>query len=241
MFTDKKILLPLLLCAIAGLAQANEKNVQAAINQFIGVPSAVTSVNKFKHGGLYEVVLQNEHILYTDEKVSFVIEGRIIDTANHTDLTRERMDSLNKIAFEKLPFQNAIKMVKGNGNRLLVTFEDPMCGFCKRLQKEIEKMDNITVYTFLYPVLGKPSVSMSTHIWCAKDRKKTWLNWMLNNKRPPVAQCNDNAIKENLQMGEKKGIHGTPVLMFADGRQVGGYIPQSSIEHILDEIDANKK
>lgn len=223
----------------ASVAQASEEAVKKAMNDFIGA-QAVESVRKVPYAGMYEVLLNSGELLYTDEKVGFIIDGRIIDTARKVDVTEERRNQLSAIDFSILPLENAIKQVRGDGSRIIASFEDPNCGYCKRLGAELALMDNITIYTFLYPLLGADSVTKSQNIWCAKDRAKTWNEWILDNKEPPAATCDTKAVEANVALGRKLRIQGTPTLFFADGRRVGGYLRGSQIESVFAEVKAKK-
>lgn len=219
----------------ASVAQANEEAVKKAMNAFIG-DSAVESVRKTPYAGMYEVLLNSGDLLYTDEKVGFIIDGRIIDTARRVDVTDERRNQLSAIDFSILPLENAIKQVRGDGSRILATFEDPNCGYCKRLGAELALMDNITVYTFLYPLLGPDSVTKSHNIWCASDRARVWNEWIVDGKAPPSARCDTAAVDANVALGRKLRIQGTPTLFFADGRRVGGFLRGPQLEAVFAEV-----
>ena len=149
-------------------AQANDA-VGAAFEKTFGVkPEKVTRIEAL---GLYELVVGGE-ILYVDEKVSHLIQGSIIDVKTRTNLTEERLNKLLAINFSDLPLELAVKQVRGNGKQTLVTFEDPNCGYCKRVAKDLTKLEDTTVYTFLYPILSPDSSAKSRAIWCAKDRAR---------------------------------------------------------------------
>lgn len=227
------------LCATAVLGasavQANEAAVKKAMNDFIGA-AAVESVRKTPYAGMYEVLLNSGDLLYTDEKVGFIIDGRIIDTNRKIDVTEERRNQLAAIDFSILPLENAIKQVRGDGSRVIASFEDPNCGYCKRLGAELALMDNVTIYTFLYPLLGQDSITKSQNIWCAKDPAKTWNDWILDNKAPPAATCDTKALEANVALGRNLRVQGTPTLFFADGRRVGGFLRGPQIESVFADV-----
>jgi len=218
----------LLVWLIAGAASASEavrKGVQARFPDL-----TVESVQKTPFNGLYEVVVGGR-ILYTDEKVSYLFIGNLIDArgAEERDLTRERNAQLAVQALKKASNQ-AIKRVRGNGKRVIYTFEDPNCGYCKQLQRELAKINDITIYTFLWPILSQDSVDKSRAIWCAKDRAKAWDDVML---RGVVAQGDGNCVvpfDKNHELTQRFGIRGTPAIFLADGRMLGGYIPAAELE-----------
>lgn len=153
-------------CALllSATAQADEEAVREGVEAFIGAP-AVESVKRTGYGELYEVVLRSGELVYTDAEVGFVIDGRVIDTNTRRDVTQDRLQQLSAIDFDSLPLDNAFKLVRGDGSRVLATFEDPNCGYCKRLAAEIATLDDVTVYTFLYPILNEDSERKSRNIW----------------------------------------------------------------------------
>lgn len=221
----------------AGFVQASEDEVKKGMESFIGSP-AVESVARTPYGGLYEVVLKNGQLVYTDEKASFIVDGSIIDTKTRRDVTQLRMNELSAIDFASLPLNQAIKQVKGKGTRVVATFEDPNCGYCKRLGKELAGMDDVTIYTFLYPILSPDSTSKSNNIWCAKDRAKAWNGWILDGKVPADVDCDVNAVVKNVELGQKLRISGTPTIFLADGTRIGGYVPVTELEKALAGVKA---
>ncbi|MCV2219827.1 DsbC family protein [Thauera sp. Sel9] len=218
-----------------GLAQASEEAVKKGMESFIGAP-AVESVTKTPYGGLYEVVLKNGQLVYTDAKAEFVIDGSIIDMKTRRDVTQARLNELSAIDFASLPLERAVKQVKGKGSRVIATFEDPNCGYCKRLAKDLAGMDDITIYTFLYPILSEDSASKSNNIWCAKDRAQAWTGWVLDGKEPAAADCDVTAVAQNVQLGQQLRISGTPTIFLADGTRIGGYMPAAELEKALAEV-----
>jgi len=236
----KNVLRPLmaalgLMALTQGAALADEAEVRKGIENFVGSP-AVESVAKLPYGSLYEVVLKSGELVYTDDKVSFLIDGRVIDTKTRRDVTAARMAQLSAIDFSSLPLDQAIKQVRGNGSRVVVSFEDPNCTYCKRLGKELAQMKDLTVYTFLFPILNPDSHEKSRNIWCAKDRAKAWNDWILDAKVPAAAKCDTAVVDRNVALGQKLRINGTPTLFLADGRRLGGYVPAAELEQALASV-----
>ncbi|MDR2015974.1 MAG: DsbC family protein [Azoarcus sp.] len=220
--------------------QANAARVRKNVAAFLDVPeSTVEWVTRIPQGRLYEVVLTNGELFYTDKAVSFFIIGNIIDVGTRQNLTGERLDKLSRIDFGSLPLEQAIKRVAGNGQRVVVTFEDPNCGYCKRLGAELQKLKDVTIYTFLYPMLLDDSMTKSRHVWCAKDKAATWTAWIVDGKTPEALSCDSSAIDRNMELGRKLRISGSPVLFFANGTRIVGYRSASDLEQILAEIHAS--
>jgi len=152
-------------------------------------------------------------------------------------LTAKRRDELLRVDFKSLPLDQAFKIVRGDGSRKLVTFEDPNCGYCKKLYRDIAGLKNVTIYTFLYPILSQDSFEKSKAIWCAKDRAKAWDDWMLNGKAPASAAADcKNPLQQNMELGRKLEVTGTPTIVFADGRRMPGAVPLDKIEATFKEL-----
>jgi len=231
----KKMLSLTLAMAFSSVAVADEADVKKAMEAKLG--AKVESVNKSGYLGLYEVYADGA-IFYTDDKVSAImVGGQMIDAKTMKNVTDERMKKLTAIRFGDLPLDRAIKQVRGDGKWVLATFEDPNCGYCKRLAKEMLKLDNVTVYVFLYPILSEDSVRKSKQIWCSPDRAKAWSEWMVDGKVPAGREdCDTTAITKNQEFGRKLNISGTPTMFFGDGERVPGAIPLARIEQKLNQV-----
>lgn len=231
-----KLVLSLTLAmACASFAMADEADIRKVMEAKLG--TKVDSVAKSGYLGLYEVYADGA-IFYTDDKVSaIVVGGQLVDAKSMKNVTDERMRKLTAIRFGDLPLERAIKQVRGDGKRVLASFEDPNCGYCKRLAKELQKLDNVTVYTFLLPILSEDSVRKSRQIWCASDRSKAWNDWMIDGKTPTGREdCDTSAITKNQEFGRKLNISGTPTLFFGDGERIPGAVPLARIEQKLNQV-----
>ena len=212
-------------------AMADEASVKKAVEAKLG--GAVSSVTKTPYLGLYEVYVDGQ-IVYTDDKVSALLLGALIDGKTMKNVTDERMQKLTAIKFSELPFALAVKQVRGDGKRVFATFEDPNCGYCKKMAKELAKLDNVTIYTFLYPILSPDSLEKSNLIWCAPDKAKAWTDWMIDGRAPGgKGDCDTSAVRKTLEAGRKLAINGTPTIFFADGERIPGAVPLAKIEQKL--------
>ena len=196
---------------------------------------AIEEISKTPMPGLFEVRVNGTDLLYTDAEGNFLIQGMLIDTKARVNLTEERTDKLTAIAYKDLPFKDAFTIVKGNGKRKLAVFEDPNCGYCKKFERDLAKIDNVTVHVFLYPILSKDSADKSKAIWCAKDKAKAFTDWMVKDVPPPAATCDTAAVDRNVEFGKKNRINGTPTMIFVDGTRVPGAIPPEQIDTRLSE------
>lgn len=218
-----------------GSAQAQEAAIRKNLGERLPNMPKIDEISKTPMSGLYELRMGSD-IMYSDAEGSFLIQGQLIDVRQKRNLTEERLDKLSAVPFEQLPLKNTFSQVRGNGKRKLVVFADPNCGFCKRFEKDLQKLDNVTIQHVLYPILGEDSKTKSRHIWCAKDRAKAWNDWMIQGVTPPAASCDTAAIEANVEFGKKNRITGTPTLFFADGSRVVGAVPLTQIEQQLAQV-----
>ncbi len=222
-----------LLSASAVFAQGEEALIRKNLKERMPHIQPIDEIRRTPMAGLFELRVDGTEIYYTDASGSYLIQGQLIDTKSQRNLTDERVQKITAIDFKTLPLKDAITIVRGNGERKLAVFEDPNCGYCKRFERELAKADNITVYLFLYPILGKDSVEKSKSIWCAKEPGKSWQDWMVRDQSPASASCDTAALKRNTEFGQKMKITGTPTLVFTDGTRVPGAIELAQIEKML--------
>jgi len=218
-----------------GAAQAQETTLRKTLTDRLPNMPKIDEISKTPMPGLYEVRMGSD-IMYSDAEGNFLIQGALIDVKQKRNLTEERIDKLSAVPFDQLPLKNAFTQVRGNGKRKLVVFADPNCGYCKRFEKDLQKLDNVTISHVLYPILGEDSKAKSKNIWCAKDKAKVWNDWMLNGTTPPAASCDTAGIEANVEFGKKNRITGTPTLFFADGTRVVGAVPLAQIESQLSQV-----
>jgi thiol:disulfide interchange protein DsbC len=235
----RKLALALALACAVTAARANEEAIRKAVVVLLGDEVKVEGVTKTSILGLYEVRLRTEEgvrIVYTDEAASYFFIGNIYDNKTQTDVTELRMRKLNAIRFADLPLGQAFKIVRGKGTRQLAYFSDPRCPYCRRLDQELAKLDDVTVYVFMIPIIAPDSAAISKAVWCAPDRSKAWLDLMLNEVAPPAPKANcETPLEKNLAFGKKHRINGTPTLFFADGQRVAGLMPAARLSKMLDE------
>ena len=186
-------------------------------------------ITKTTYGNLFEVFAGGE-IIYTDEKVTFLLLGTLVDAQTRTNVSEARLQKLNVINFNDLPFEHAIKLVRGNGSRRMAIFADPNCGYCKRFEQDVNSTDNITAYIFTYPILAQDSIDKSKSIWCSTDRLKAWQDQMLREKAPTAKGTCETPIDKVLALGRKMNITGTPTTFFEDGERISGALPKDRIE-----------
>ena len=195
----------------------------------------VDAVTKTPYLGLYEVRMDGQ-ILYTDEKVSYIFAGNIIETKTMQNITQERMRKLSTIKFSDLPLDQAVKIVRGSGKRVIATFEDPNCGYCKRFAKDLQSLNDVTVYTFLYPILSADSLEKSKAIWCSSDRAKSWNDMMVSGTSPKPASACETPLEKNLALGERLKVTGTPTIFLSNGERIPGAVPAAQLEKAISRV-----
>lgn len=230
------LLAALVTSALMSLGVRAQGADEAKLRQVLQVkfPKAVVeSITKMPFGGLYEVVLGGE-IVYADAKAEYMMGGSLYDLRG-TDMRNVTQETSQRLASKALmtSHDSAIKMVRGNGKRVIYTFEDPNCGYCRELYKELGKMNDITVYTFLLPILSPDSKEKSMAVWCAKDRAKAWDQLMTKTALTETSKPCDTPLEKNALLAQRFNIRGTPAIFLASGQQLGGYVPAAQIEQAL--------
>jgi len=231
--------------ASVALAAPDDAAVAATIRtnlakQLPNLPK-IDEITKTPVPGLWELRIGSQ-VIYSDSAGKFVIEGEIIDAAKHVNLTKERVDKLTAFDFARLPLKDAVVWKRGTGARKLVVFADPNCGYCKKLERDLNSVPDITVYTFLVPILGGDSPQKARDIWCSKDSGKAWRTWMIDGTPPATAsaKCDISALSRNVALGEKHAVTGTPALVFEDSARVPGIISPEEIEKKFAELSRRK-
>lgn len=225
-----KKILGLLLLVLLFSAHAGENEIRQSLQSKFPNIGKLEHVVKTPYGGLYEIVV-GDQLLYTDEQGQYLFDGSVIEAKSRRDLTEERRRQLFAIDFDKLPLNLAVKKVKGNGKRKLAYFTDPNCGYCKRLEKELSKVSDVTLYLFLYPIF-QGSDEIVRNVYCAKSPARAWDDLMLNGVMPASASCK-MPLEAIMALGKKLRVNGTPNLVFGDGMQVPGYLPADELEKRL--------
>ncbi|HYL91148.1 MAG TPA: DsbC family protein [Burkholderiales bacterium] len=230
-----KVLLAAALLAMAATnASADEAQIRKVVGEKLGV-----KVEGVQPGplGLYEVRYKSRdgmRIVYTDANATHIIVGKIYEAASERDLTEERMRKLNAIKFESLPLDQAVKIQRGNGKRVVAMFSDPYCPYCKAFEKTLQQVDDITIYVFMFPVIHPELADQSKAVWCSPDRAKAWLDVALRGKPPTAPSTCANPVDKNLQLGRSIGVNSTPTLVLFSGERVSGALSKEDLADLLD-------
>jgi thiol:disulfide interchange protein DsbC len=212
-------------------AQADEATIRKNLAERLPNLPKIDEVTRTPVSGLWEVRAGTE-IFYSDEQGQYVFTGELLDTAKRVNLTRERIEKLTAFDVAKLPLKDAITIRQGNGARKVFVFADPNCGYCKRFERDLMALKNVTIHTYLFPILGPDSTAKSRNVWCARDPAKAWRDLMVSGTQPPAApaQCDVSVLERNLELGRRHRVQGTPAVVFEDGSRAPGAIPVAEIE-----------
>jgi thiol:disulfide interchange protein DsbC len=215
-------------------ARANEQDVMKRVKDKFP-QSYVEKVFPTPYPGLYEVLMDSK-LFYTDEQVTYVMVGNLIDVQSSRNLTQQRLRKLTAVDWKSLPLELAIKKVKGDGSRKLAVFSDPMCQHCIVQEKELARITNVTIYTFLYPIerLHNGSTARAQGVWCSPDKAKAWDDLMLSRIDPKAKPCRD-PLKKIEEVGTKLKVDVTPTMIFGDGTVVSGGITAQQVEKLLSD------
>jgi thiol:disulfide interchange protein DsbC len=225
----------LLFALLAGAVLADE----AQIRKVVEAKLRGAKVEGIEPGplGLYEVRFRGSdgvHVLYTDENATHLFLGKIYETANDRDLTEERMRKLNAIKFESLPFDQAVKIQRGNGKRVLAMFSDPFCPACRQFEKTLQQVNDVTIYVFMFPVIRPELADASKAVWCSTDRAQAWVDVALRGKGPTAKPDCANPVQKNVELGKTLGVNSTPTLVFTNGERVSGGLRLADLTELLD-------
>ena len=220
----------LLVGAVSAQEAAIRKNLADRLPNF----PKIDEITKTAIPGLYEIRIGTD-ILYSDEQGDHIVQGALIDTRTRTNLTDARIDKLTAVEFGTLPLKDAMAFKQGSGQRKMAVFVDPNCGYCKRFERDLVQLKDVTIYAFLYPILGPDSNVKARDIWCAKDAAKTWRSWMIDGVTPPkvTASCDSAALERNVEFGRKHRVNGTPAMFFEDGTRRPGAMSAEQVEKLL--------
>lgn len=219
--------------AQAELPAAQLNALKAKLAQRVPSLAGIESARTTPVAGLIELKV-GTNVLYTDANGEYLIDGHIIESKSQRNLTQERLDDINKIDFGSLPFKDAVVWKSGSGKRRVAVFADPNCGYCKQLERELQQVKDVTVYTFVVAILGDDSKAKADNILCNANRTQTWLDWMLRNQQPPrsMGMC-ATPLQRNQQLAQKLGINGTPAVFFEDGSRLPGAANKAQLEERL--------
>jgi thiol:disulfide interchange protein DsbC len=218
------------LAFLTGVVNAqSEQQVRSELQKKIGPNTKIKSVSPSPISGIFEVLVGNE-VFYTDANSKYLIQGEIIEIATGKNLTEQKQADLNRIKWTELNLSNALKVVRGNGSRQLAIFSDPNCGYCKRLEKSLQQLDNVTIYTYLIPILSADSAQKSKQIWCSADPQKAYIDWMINGIAPSGKSDCTTPLDKNMTFAKTYGITGTPTIFFTDGSRFPGAVQITDIE-----------
>lgn len=225
-------------------ALADEAAVRRMVQDKLRGGGQIASVQKAPFGDLYEVVIRSAdgpQVYYVDSGANVIITGQMIEAKSGRNLTEERQRKLNTIKWSSLPFGDAITTTRGTGRRKIAVFSDPNCPYCKRFEKDLAKLNDITVHIFLYPVIKPESVTETKSVWCSKDRAKAWNDLMLRDIPPSAKPDCDTPVEKLVALGHKLGANSTPTWFLENGERYQGALPIDEVTRLLDAASPAKR
>jgi thiol:disulfide interchange protein DsbC len=230
----RKVSIALLLALLALNAYSDEAQIRKVVESKLGG----VKVEGIQPGpvGLYEVRFRGPNgmqVVYTDANATHIFLGKIYETASDREITEERLRKLNAVKFDSLPLDQAVKIQRGDGKRVLAMFSDPYCPACRQFEQTLQQLNDVTIYVFMFPVIRPEFADHSRAVWCSPDRAKAWIDVALRGK-PPVAKATcANPVEKNLELGKSLGVNSTPTLVFANGERVAGGLKIADLTEIL--------
>ena len=225
---------------LAGAAQANEAQIRKALEAKLG-EAKIEGVQPGPIPGLFEVRFRaaegGVQVIYTDATATHVFVGRIYEVRTDRNLTEERTRKLNAVKFDSLPLDLAVKIQRGNGKRVLAMFSDPYCPACRQFERSLAKIDDVTIYVFMYPVIRPENTDHSRAVWCSTDRAKAWLE-LAAAAKPKVSEAGAscaNPVDKVVEVGRKLGVNSTPTLFLANGERLSGGLGPDELKELLDQ------
>tara|TARA_Y100001960_G_scaffold193866_1_gene202959 strand:- start:2310 stop:3020 length:711 start_codon:yes stop_codon:yes gene_type:complete len=231
---NKLFFFSLLIYIYSSIACADETLLKKSLSPYFP-NKEIKVLKKIPSLQLYEIAIDDQ-LFYVDEKGVYFFSGYLFNLETQKNITEERLQEINnsrQLNIDSLPLKQAIKEIKGNGKRKIIIFSDPNCGYCKRLEKELTHINNVTIYTLLYPIL-KGSKEISEAIWCSDNKLESWREFMLNGKIPTRKKCN-TPIDTILETGKSYGFNSTPTIIFTNGKVIPGMISAEMIEKELNK------
>jgi thiol:disulfide interchange protein DsbC len=231
---------------IATSVCANEAQIRKTVESKLGPGARIEGIQPAPVAGLYEVRIRaadGVQVIYTDATGAHIILGRIIDARTDRNLTEERTRKLNAVKFESLPLDQAVKIQRGNGKRVLAMFSDPYCPACRQFERALAQIEDITIYVFMYPVIRPENADHSRAVWCSADRAKAWLE-LAAAPRPKVPEANascPNPVDKVLETGRKLGVNSTPTLFLTNGERLTGGLAAADLKELLDQSVAARR
>lgn len=221
---------------------AQEAAIRKSFGEHLPNFAPINEVSKSEVPGIYEVRINGSEIVYTDAGGNYLLMGKMIDVKSKRSLTDEHLERLNTVKFKDLPVADSITIVRGNGARKVAIFEDPNCGYCKKLERDLQKLENVTIHVFLYPILGPDSMEKSKGIWCAQDKSLAWQDWMVRNQaaQPAGPECETISIHRNIEFGKRNNIKGTPTIYFANDKRIPGSVDLKTLEANLGDAKSKE-
>ncbi|MFC6167476.1 DsbC family protein [Acinetobacter terrestris] len=229
----KKTLAFALVSFISSLSLANVDTVKSNLSKQHPKLN-IENIQSTDMKGIYSGSMDGQ-VVYLGEDAQHILVGSMYRLSDQKNLTQDLVLKQNSIDWKKLPLQDAVKSVRGNGKRQIAIFSDPNCPYCKQLEAELSKLNDVTIYTFIYPIKTQ-SIAVSKQVFCEKDPALAWSNLISKGLQPTSNKTCANPVERNLSLGKSLGLTGTPAIIFSNGFKVMGSHPAQDIEKMWKEL-----
>ena len=229
----KKTLAFALVSFISSLSLANVDTVKSNLSKQHPKLN-IENIQATDMKGIYSGSMDGQ-VVYLGEDAQHILVGSMYRLSDQKNLTQDLVLKQNSIDWKKLPLQDAVKSVRGNGKRQIAIFSDPNCPYCKQLETELNKLNDVTIYTFIYPIKNQ-SIAVSKQVFCEKAPALAWSNLISKGIQPSSKKACANPVDRNLSLGKSLGLNGTPAIIFSNGFKVMGSHPAQEIEKMWKEL-----
>jgi thiol:disulfide interchange protein DsbC len=179
------------------------------------------------------------NIFYVTKDGRYLFNGEMFDLSTRTNLSEKRLSRARKATLDGVDESSMIVYkAKGKEKHVITVFTDIDCVYCRKLHKGMDEINQlgITVRYLAFPRAGlnSPSYYKAVSVWCAKDRNKA-MDDAKNLGKLPGSRCDNSPVKDELELGKKLGVTGTPGIILSDGRLMPGYLPPQKLAAMLDQ------
>ena len=206
------------------------KSLQANLKAS-GIEETILSAVPTDMTGIYWVTAEGLPSFFTDKAGKHIIQGQIIAVGAEApvDISAALLASTAQEALKAVDKKDmVIYPAKGVTKAVVYAFTDADCGYCRKLHEEMDDINTrgIEVRYLAWP-RSQESVPKMEAIWCSQDRKAA-MNQGKAGADVQAPSC-ANPVQEQMALGAKLGVRGTPAIFTEAGQQVGGYLPAAQL------------
>lgn len=221
---QKQIATTLMFCSAAMAAQAGEVEVRKSV-QTLMPQGRIESIAPSGSDGYFEAVVDGQ-VIYVSDDGEHLFTGELWQIEGRRNLTAQRKDGLRHNALAAVGPEQRIVFAAEKPKHTITVFTDFDCGYCQKMHAQIDEYNarGISVEYMLFPRggLNSPSFDTAVSVWCAVERKQAFT--LAKAGTAPAPKTCPHQIAENLALGARLGVTGTPTVIDANGR-IANYLP----------------